>query len=246
MATLKFKLEGRESSCDYGDFCQLASEISDLLRRLFRRRNPGNNPTPRFEISQLKTGSAICEILAEESGALSIVDFVSTINAIRNREAPDLRVTNDDIRAFKKLADPLFSHSERLDINGISISPTFKEDCDWLINSVPASFGQLTGRLEGMLVHVRQYFRLYPEGQDRGVECYFEDALYEKVHAAMKMRVRVTGLIHRDPDGIGIDRVKKVSDIEPLQEDRDLPTFCSLMGLFEKNPVNLGAGWDER
>ncbi|MGB7328204.1 MAG: hypothetical protein WBD31_25235, partial [Rubripirellula sp.] len=100
--------------------------------------------------------------------------------------------------------------------------------------------------LDGLNVHARNFFRLYPEGQDRGVECSFDPSLFKVVHAAVGHRVRVSGLIVRDPNGVTISSVGKVTEVTTLPPASELPPLSSLFGLFKNSPIDREvskSGW---
>jgi len=127
------------------------------------------------------------------------------------------------LRRFRALADCLASETAFIEIADTVIDEEFRAACDKRILKSPQSYGSAIGRLDGVNVHDRKFFRLYPEGQDRGVECFFAEQLYVKVLEAMRKRVQVQGLIQRDPDGVGIDQIRQVQEVRIIPESKDLP-----------------------
>ena len=245
---LEFTLEGKDDRrADFADTAEFCRSLVDCLRRMHRVDHPGTSKLPRYRIQKLEIGSAVIGLSSDQSTDHAVVLLTQTLSSIRNRRQYDAPLNAEDIRAFRSLSDPLESQTSTIVVADVPIDAVFRESCEWMLAQAPKSLGQAIGRLEGMNVHNRSFFRLYPEGQDKGAECYFADDMYDKVHDAMKKRVQVRGMIHRDPDGVGIDRITQIEDIEVLPETAELPSLTSLFGLFESEPINrqmIGEGWD--
>ncbi len=160
---------------------------------------------------------------------MTIANLTATLGAIRDRRELPIRLTAEDVRSLKKLADPLKSNTTQILVGDIPIDTEFTAGCDLILLNAPRSLGQAIGRLEGLNTHDQYFFRIYPTGTNRGAQCFFAQEKYDEVYANMRKRVRVEGLIHRDPDGIGIDRITEISLIESLPEDSQLPTMASLL-----------------
>ena len=247
MTTLDFKMNGKfDGLVELADFSDFAEKLNEALRIVFRSSGTKSGKLPSYEIYRLEIGSACCGVKSIGLGADCIESFIATTQAIRNRTSPPIRLSSSDARQFKKLADTLDRNVESIVINEkLPIDSLFVQGCDWLIASSPRSYGEAIGRLESLNLHKAMKFRIYPEGIDRGAECYFPETLQEKVLALVTKRVKVAGLIHRDPDGVGIDRITEVRSIEPVLEDNHLPSLRDLLGLFEDSPVNIAAGWED-
>jgi len=246
MATLKFEMNGRKGNpVDFEDFGQFSSRLSESVLRVSRILNLANKK-PRFEIHSLENGSAICTVYADGHGGNSLNEFVGVVTALRDKRDLPLRVTSADVRIFKKLAEPLDSHTESILLNDeLPIDSKFVAGCEWSLSQSQKSIGQIIGRLDGVNIHSMRFFRVYPEGIDRGAECNYPLELHEKIVSLLGKRVQVEGTIHRDPDGVGIDRVTDVTSVNELAEDNELPSLSDLFGLFKSQPVNVAAGWGE-
>ena len=253
MTTLDFKMNGKfDGLVELADFSDFAEKLNDVLRIVFRSSGAKSGKLPSYEIYRLEIGSACCGVKSIGLGAECIGSFLATTEAIRNRTSPPIRLSSSDARQFKKLADTLDRNVESIVINEkLPIDSRFVQGCDWLIASSPRSYGEAIGRLESLNLHKGQNrrkemkFRIYPEGMDRGAECCFPETLREKVLVSVDKRVKVAGLIHRDLDGVGIDRITEVRSIEPVLEDNQLPSLRDLFGLFEGSPVDIAAGWED-
>lgn len=242
MSILTFKLTDKSGgACDFADLSNFSTRLTDVLRRVHRAEFAAGQ-LPRYRVARMEIGSALLGVTSE---GLSIANFLETVVSIRKMERPRLPYTGDDIRAFRGLTDPLESHTKTIELNDeIPLDEAFRVACDYLLEHVPKSFGQAIGRNDGLNIHNKKYFRLYPEGVDRGAECYFADDYLDKVKASIGKRIRVEGLIHRNPDGTGLDRITSIRSLEIIPESHELPPLSSLFGMFSGNPVDLCRGWE--
>lgn len=242
MKTLRIHLENGTAPVDFDDFGSFAFTLADVLRRSFRAEYKKVNVIPRFGITEIHAGSVAAEIASTDSfGDRAIDIFIETVGSIRRKERPQFGFSAKDIRTFRKLADPLDSHTKQIHIANLPIDDEFIAGCQWLLNNCPKSYGQTIGRLDGMNIHRARFFRLYPEGNDAGAECYFEPDLLKPVIACIGKRVRVEGLIHWEPSGIGIDRITDIRAFEQIPDE--LPSLIDLFGLYENTPIKVSSEW---
>lgn len=245
MDKFEFYLKGKEQNgYDFADLAVFATNLTEALRRVHRIYEPRPSKLPRFEIVALELGSYRSVLASGGAGALAILGLITSIGEIRQHQVPKLGLSGDDIRAIKRLADPLNFQTECIRIQDIPIDKVFVDGCETILKNAPKSFGQAIGRIEGMNIHRGKFFRLYPFDVDKSAECYFDDELYSRIINCMGHRVRVEGLLHRDPDGIGIDKITKITAIEKLPENSDLPTMSSLFGAFKDAKLDIGSGWE--
>ena len=247
METLSFYLKGKETDAfDFADMAEFTASLSEALRRVHRVIEPGTGKLPRYEIAKVELASFSSILRATGSGIIAASAFVASLSAIKYDRPLPLNLSGDDIRAIRELTNTLDSKTAFIEIADILIDKEFRANCDRILASAPKSLGQVVGRIDGLNTHIEGgwYFRLYPTGVNRGAECFFDESDYSKIHKAMRGRVRVEGLIHRNPDGVGIDRITNLTVIEPIPEDNDLPTLRSLFGSFADSPIDISAGWD--
>lgn len=238
MASLQFKLEGRESDrADFADFSYFTEHLRNCLKRVHRVKNPGSGPLPKFGIADLEVGSAMVTLDGDPE---CVADLTTAIERLKNRQLPDA-FTYEDIKAFRKLARPLEHSTSTITVQRIPIDIEFVSGCDELLESATEAIGDAIGALDGLNVHRHNFFRLYPEGQDVGVECTFDPALFDDVQAALKKRVVVRGNIVRDPNGVTIARINHVQSISVLPDPDELPPISDLFGLFKDTPIDLEA-----
>lgn len=245
MATLKFIVEGkRDKRADFADVSSFCENLNECLRRAFRANNRLVHVYPRFKITELAIGSAVHGIVGDDE---TIEAVKSNVARIRERLQPVFPMRTEDLRKYRALSDVLESHTELIVFGDTVIDDTYRDSCNYLLAKAPRSIGSVIGRIDGINVHKRSFFRLYPEGQDRGVECTFTDDLYLNVYQLMRKRAEVVGLIHRDPDGCGIDQISRVDTIKEIPEASELPSLRSLFGIMaglQSSSNDRASGWD--
>lgn len=250
MKKLTIKIEGRgHEPADFSDFASLSQAVAESLLVTHRRLFPKQQKRPRYRIIDLHMGSAVATVAPVMDGANEFLNsYQEALSAIRNGVLPEGRVSTEHLRSYKKLAGVLDSHSKRVIIGNVEITGEFAINCDLLIERSPKSLGQVTGFLQGVNTHKRTCFRLYPEGQSYGAECYLcDDSLFQEMLKAFDKRVRLTGLIRRDPDGLGVAYVE-VHSLEVMPEPSEIPTLASLAGIWKDTPLDLDeirASWNE-
>jgi len=243
MENLKFRAEGQCGPVDFDDFSKLTEAICTALERTYRASKSETGRFPRYEITQIEYGSVDWTVTpVDQAGVLE--EFLSVIHQLFRGSLPRIELTGSDIRKFRQIAAPLKSRTKKIQIGDIPINSQFERNCDRLLASAPQSIGTVTGRVEGVNIHKGNFVRVYPEGEDRGIRCYFSNEQYPLLWSVMGKRVRITGLVTRNPTGIGVDSVRDIDDdIVELGEESDLPPLMGLFGLFAKSPTSIGEDW---
>lgn len=240
MTKLRYRIEGTDRPADFEDFTRFNDRLHDCIRRVHRSET-SRGRLPRLTVSDLRIGSAVVEI----EGDTALIDrVVDTIRSLKANDTPAW-LSYADIRAFGELGTPLDFHTRRITIADMEIDRAFVEACTRTVAEAKESYGEVVGSLDNVNVHRKRQFRLYPADQDRGVPCDFTDPLYDDVHRALTKRVRVTGRVVRDPNGVTVDRVPSVESITIIEGDR--PPLSKLIGLFADDPIDLTAeshGWE--
>ncbi len=245
MATLKFELKALDGGfVDFRDMSSFVSRLSDCLFRVHKAIDTQDD-SPRFLVHLAEIASFTSGIIASGHSGLCLDRFVRTVESLRQRADLPLRLKSADIRAMKKLADPLDFHTKSILLqDSIPIDDIFVAGCDWALSRVSKSIGTMTGRLDGLNIHAAKFFRIYPVRATSGAECYYPDSLHSKVVSLIGKRVRVEGTIHKDPDSVGVDHVSEVTSLVEIPEDNELPNLMELIGLFKHSPVSIGADWE--
>lgn len=218
----------------FSDFRHFLDDLANCLRCVEDRTT---GPVKlKHRITDMKAASATIELRpvppAKAAGAGRVVydTFKQTVRAIESGDRLDPRFTGDDLRAFRKLADPVL-RGRRVRVAGVQLTTQFVANIDRALGREPKAKGTVKGRVERLNVHERHEFTLYPPIGGVPILCVFPEELFETVNRAVKRSVTVTGLLTFRPDSAYPDRVQ-VESIEMHPPDADLPTLGSLRGLL--------------
>lgn len=242
--------EARAESVDFTDLANFAVGLDDCVARLSRAigLRSRSGVRPRFAIKSVRIASFSATLEPKDLIAAHCVELLpNVLESLRQGVIPDgMKFTGDDIRAFKKLADPLSSQTGTIRVGNIPIDFQYRDNVGKLLSSASQSLGEIVGRLDALNVHQKSTCIIYPESQSHGVKCYFQPELYETVHGLMRRRVRATGKLRRDPNGISIDSAE-INKIERLPEDNELPDPLDLEGILSGGPSleEIREGWHE-
>lgn len=249
MESLSIKIDGEGELADFEDFAIFAKAVAQSLTTTHRRLYPERQKRPRFNVVALNVGSATAAIAPAQASVGIFEPYVQTLVDIRRGELPQGKLSSEDVRTYRKLGTVLDSHTRTAYVGGVAITRSFVANCDQLIDAAPHAFGDVVGRLQGVNSHKSNRFWLYTQGSDVGAECFVSDPdLYQRMMGMFDGRVRLTGKIRRNPDGVGVDRVD-VADAERLPEAGEVPTLASLAGIWKRDqPLNLDemrSSWNE-
>lgn len=88
--------------------------------------------------------------------------------------------------------------------------------------------GSVIGTLESLNVHGKREASLYNELDRRRVVVSFPEVDYTRVHAALRRRVEIFGMVQEDPNGRPLRL--RLQDLTVMRADDELPTLGSLAG----------------
>jgi len=235
--SLTFKLEGADKDAGavfFEDFRQFLDDVAACLDRVQRRVT---DQKVRHRIVDLKTASATVTIEAltrngDQRAAHQIYDtFTRTIAALETSGKVDPRLKADDLKAFRRLAEPVLRGEKQVEVAGTTLSTRFVANIDEKLGKIVHSKGTVKGRLEKLNLHGRSEFTLYPPIGRHAVTCVFPEALFQTVRRAIQHSVTVSGLLTYRGDSPYPERVR-VDSIEIHPSDDELPTLSSLRGLL--------------
>jgi hypothetical protein len=109
--------------------------------------------------------------------------------------------------------------------------------------------GDVVGQLQGVNTRRGKRFWVYPEHSKNSAECYVaNDQLYDQMMNMFDCRVRLTGKIRHNPDGIGVDRID-VDQAVKLPSGASGTSLASLAGIWKNQPPmdleDIRSGWDD-
>lgn len=215
------------------DFRHFLDDLEKCLRRVEDRVA---GVKLRHRIADMKAASASVEFRpvspdkAPGAGRIVYDTFKQTVRAMESGGKIDPRFTGDDLRAFRKLAEPVLK-GRRVRVAGVQLSTQYVANIDRTLGTEPKARGTVKGLVEKLNVHGRHEFTLYPPIGTTEIRCTFPEDLYDTVLRAMKHSATVTGLLTFRADKAYPDWVQ-VEKIEVHSPDAQLPTLGSLRGLF--------------
>jgi hypothetical protein len=234
-ASMTFKLEGSDKDGGavlFKDFRTFLDDVANCLRRIQDRIG---SERVRYRITDLKAGSAIVTLEGmsprKSPGAAQDVHdtFARTVRALESGDRPDSRLRPDDLKAFRKLAQPVLNGEKRVEVAGIPLTTQYVANIDNILGGGVRSTGTVKGRVEKLNVHYRNEFTLFPPIGNYSVRCVFPESLFEKVQESIKRSVTVFGILTYSSDSPYPDGVR-VESMEIHPPDESLPSLNSLKG----------------
>ncbi len=235
--TVKLALLGETEYVSFSAFLEAANDVRDMLRALGPAVSPSEGADVEWAIVNSYVGSFHLEIAPVSNavvGASVAHAFVEGMKAIEQRaERPALF---DDYLLDK--AKHLSSISNRDDVARMMVSSGNSEvhinqhiaaNVDTLIGVRYEEIGAVEGRIEGVNVHRRNVFSMYEFMNERRVECFFGDELYDEVIAALRKRAIVYGTVKTNARGEPLS--VRAERIERLRSRNELPSISDLRGI---------------
>lgn len=220
----------------FGDFRDYCGTLAHCLRRV--EEVVTEKPGMQHRIVGLASGSACLELEpvskrdAPNTGVAVYRLFKETVAALQNGEKADSRLSNMDLKVFRKLAEPLNRRLTSVDISGIHLTTQFIANIDKAIGVVNIpSDGTISGRLERLNVHNRTECTLFPPVGGMPIICTFPEEMYTDIHAAFTRTVTVHGRMTYKANKPFPERVQ-VATFEVHPSDDQLPTLADLKGLL--------------
>ncbi len=244
---LQVKLTGPEDDKGdvlFGDFRDFCGTLALCLRRA--EEIVTEKTGLRHRIVGLKHSSACLELepvppkKGPDTGADVYGFFTAAVTDLQEGGKADPRLTSEDLRLFRRLAEPMHRRIRKVQIAGTVLTTQYIANIDKLIGISIPSEGSVTGRLERLNVHNRHEFALFPPIGGFTVTCVFPEELYEKVHNGMRKNATVFGTLAFKPDSPFPERVH-VKTIEIHPSDEHLPRLADLRGQWKGATGDLTA-----
>lgn len=218
---------------DFYDFCGSLIKCLHAVEKLV-----AESGRIKYRISDLSSGSAsmVIEPVPPETGGdpgKKIVGmFIDTVGHLEEGKEVDSRYTSDDLRTFRRLAEPLINGIAKIQIAGKRITTDLIESVDKLIGISLHSHGSVSGRIQRLNFRNRFEFSLYPPIRGVVVICSFDEEMIDKVLSAARRMVTVTGHQIFRPGSPFPEKIK-VSTLEIHPPDDQLPRLSELRGLLK-------------
>ncbi len=227
---------------DYPAVLRALQGSYDLLQRTAHRVLGERADSLHWHLTGLREGSAVTLVRAETTSDVverELREIVETY--ARDLAEPAERLPQDDVPVLRDLLQDLQrtgSGSLLVEVEGGPDKPARARalvEPELVLPTLVAQrpmrqqvIGSVTGRLESLNVHARREASLWNELDQRRVVVSFPEEDYQRVHAALRRRVEVFGILQEDADGRPL-RVR-LQDLEVLVDDDELPTLSSLVG----------------
>jgi hypothetical protein len=232
-------VDGALGAMDFASVLQALRCSYELLDRTAHRVLGDRADGLRWHLAGLRGGSALTHVEArptEDVTERELQEVVETYSA--DLRDPGERLPPEDMPVLRALLEEL----ARTDSGALFLQRPDTPDATRVrlppasvlpLLDVPARelhkvIGSVTGTLESLNVHAKREASLYNELDRRRVVVTFPESAYERVHAALRRRVEVFGVVQEDADGRPL-RVR-LQDIDVLTADEDLPPLSSLFG----------------
>ncbi len=239
--SISFILKGDDRGSDLvraGDFVMFLQRLIACLGAVDEALN--DKPAYYLRLTELRTASAAGAVAPVVQPSKwerrhrfhsPVEPFGELLAAAKSRSAPPAWATLDVLQKVRELSEtPKHVASAELTAGEVrvEIDDAFRRAIDEFIGGEVQSVGSITGRLDGLNVHSSNLAYLYP-GDGTSVACEFADSALSAVKAALKKRVRITGLLTRRLNSNRPVRVR-ILELEELPPNSDLPLFSALVG----------------
>lgn len=240
--TLTLKLVGQDDeggAVRFEDFRTFCDKIMECLRRseFAVTRRIGSI---RYRIVDMRGGSAALTLepiapvqkkKKKPDRRQDVVGFFKrTVASLEVSTNYDPRLSPDDLVAFRELRAPL-RRTKEVWVADAQLTSQYIANIDRILGTPIRSEGSVSGFLEGLNLHQKNEFILYPPILGYRIVCSFPEQMFELVRAALKKNVTVRGTLYHHPDRPFPDRVQ-VKELEIHPPDNELPTLRDLRGSF--------------
>ena len=244
MSTVRLVLTVKGDAIQPRRFADAVRLFQQLLDDVDAANSPDDQPTMRWQLGELMSGSAV-------------VSFVEA--GRRPNGHPDLNVPLLCVRGVREL-ECAISEPATFGINalgrvqrigriigdGVSGFGLESPDCGERVDFTPAAaghaqkllarsytLGAVEGRLEAVNTHGSLRFTVWDDVSGYSVHCRFDDSLFDEVVRALRMRTKVlvTGRVRRDADGRPRE-IKEITELRPLGIASERRSVLALEGVY--------------
>lgn len=218
-------------------FQQLLDDVDVAL-------SPDDQPTMRWRIGELMSGSAVVSFVEAGRRPIGRPDLDVPLLCVRGvRELEDAisepaifgldalghiqrigRIIGDGVSGFE-LESP--GSGERVDL-----TPTAAGHAQRLL-ARSYTLGAVEGRLEAVNTHGSMRFTVWDDVSGYSVRCRFDETLFDEVVEALRTRTKVlvTGRVRRDADGRPRE-ISEITELRPLGAASQRRSVLALEGVY--------------
>lgn len=260
---LQLGVDGALGQMDFPSVVQALQRGYELLDRTAHRVLGDRADGLRWHLTGLRESSALTMLKASPTEDVTLAELQEIVDTYAlDLEDPAGRLPEDDLPILRDLlaaldrtgSGSLFTQrregGSRVVVAPALVLPLLETPVDRPQFKV---IGSVSGTLESLTVHAKREASLYNDFDKRRVVVSFAEADYHRVHAALRKRVEIYGVLQEDSAGRPL-RIR-LQDMEVLPQDDDLPTLSSLVGsmpnltgglnpaeYLERNRRGLGLG----
>ena len=243
-------VDGALGQMDFPSVMQALQRGYELLDRTAHRVLGDRADGLRWHLTGLRESSALTMLEASPTEDVTLAELREIVDTYAFDLAdPVGRLPEDDVPILRELlagldrtgSGSLFTQraggGPRVVVTPALVLPLLKTPTDRPQFTV---IGSVSGTLESITVHAKREASLYNDLDKRRVIVSFAETDYPRVHAALRKRVEVHGVLQEDSAGRPL-RVR-LRDMEVLPQDDDLPTLSSLVGSMPTLTGGLSSG----
>lgn len=240
VVVLRLGITGELGQMDFPTVLSALQGSYQLLQRTAHRVVGESAGQLRWQLTGLEEGSAMTLVRATETDAVTERDIREIIETYaRDLANPAERLPDEDKPVLRELLTQLQETDSGNLLAELEGSTAFEDRVivepslalPALSIAIPAPhhvIGSVIGTLESLNVHGKREASLYNELDRRRVVVSFPEVDYTRVHAALRRRVEIFGMVQEDPDGRPLRL--RLQDLTVMRGDDELPTLGSLAG----------------
>lgn len=243
-------VDGALGQMDFPSVMQALQRGYELLDRTAHRVLGDRADGLCWHLTGLREGSALTMLEASPTDDVTLAELWEMVDTYAYDLADPIgRLPEDDVPILRELlagldhtaSGSLFTQrvggGPRVTIAPAQVLPLLQTPADRPQLKV---IGSVSGTLESLTVHAKREASLYNDFDKRRVIVSYAEADYPRVHAALRKRVEVYGVLQEDSAGRPL-RIR-LQDLEVLPQDDDLPTLSSLIGSMPPLTGGLSPG----
>lgn len=226
------------------DLMETASRVLSILREVDARTTGSEQGSLDWVIRDLRSGSAILEIMAEPKGEATPIWAAPLVvrrfkegmsRIVATGERPEYFTEYAMRRAYELTAmlDPNGIEALHIGLNGdtVVLQPGMKKAVRDALEGRYRAIGTIEGRIDSLSAHEEPYFcTLYTLLSNEPVRCYFGPELLDDVYENFRARVVVRGTLNTRANGEVTSM--RLQGLERLPSDDELPTVDEIIGIL--------------
>jgi len=225
-------------------FAEAIRLVAELLEEVDAANSPNNQPTMRWHLGKLGSGSAVVPYIG--TGRQADIDPNVNVPLLCVRGVRELEEGVAQPAVFRREEIGHIHQIGRMIQNGVSgfrlevpdsgahaeITPTAAAHAQKLLARA-YTLGAVEGRLEAVNTHGSLRFTVWDDVSGYSVRCRFDDSLFDEVVEALRMRTKVlvTGRVRRDPDGRPRE-IREITELRQLVAESQPRSVLDLEGVY--------------